>query len=368
MKFLWYHDRIISNYLRAKFKKPGITEHEFGNKSYQQLNRINRCFSSQPWGMLHDITNHVPHPFDIVTKNSYQPSSQSKTFGEICIDTAAKIANSTDRQIAVSWSGGIDSTVALVALLQTVEHDRITVVCNRASIDEFPSFYQDKIQNQLKTMSLVELSSHYKDFFTVSGDGGDTVWGVIDDSFWAKNQHVLNHRWQDVIDQSLVDMDFVEEFCSWSGTEINSWLDLRVWFYLCCKWQDKCMRPYYLRQDLTDSDTIAFYDVDRSFQNWTMNNLDRIIGATWQDYKIPAKEFIYQYHPDVDYLKNKSKVGSFTIDRDLTSTYETYTRIVVTDSFYSPRLPSWPFIDYAEFEDFNDQYQLIPHNLLAYNP
>jgi hypothetical protein len=366
MNFFWYHDRLIQQYLRAKFKNPSLTEHQFGNESYQKLHQINCCFSSRPWGMLHDISNHVHHPFNIVTKNPYQYTTQNKNFGELCIETAVKIANITDRPIAVAWSGGIDSTAALVALMQTVDLNRITVVCNNNSIDEFPSFYKNKIENRVNVISLTELSNRYYDFFTVSGDGGDTVWAVIDESFWINNQHKIQLPWQDCIDRTIIDdMDFVEDFCSWSGVEIKSWLDLRTWFYLCCKWQDKCMRPYYLRQDVTDKDTVAFYGLDSSFQNWTMNNLEKIIGTTWQDYKIPAKEFIHQYHQDSDYLQNKSKVNSFSIELDLNSTYHTYTRIAVSEYFSGPRLPSWPFIDYAEIEDFNDRDGLIPRCIIT---
>jgi hypothetical protein len=366
MNFFWYHDRIIQQYLRAKFKNPIMTEHQFGDISYQKLHQINCCFSSRPWGMLHDISNHVPHPFNIVTKNPYCYSKQNKNFGEICMETAVKIANTTDRPIAVTWSGGIDSTAALVALMQTVELNRITVVCNNNSIDEFPSFYKNKIENRVNVISLTELSDRYGDFFTVSGDGGDTVWAVIDESFWKNNQHKIHLPWQDCIDRTIIDdIDFVENFCSWSGVEIKSWLHLRTWFYLCCKWQDKCMRPYALRQDVTDKDTVAFYDLDTAFQNWTMNNLDKIIGTTWQDYKIPAKEFIHQYHQDSDYLQNKSKVNSFSIDLDLDSKYQTHTRIAVSEHFLGPRLPSWPFIDYADIEDFNDQDGLIPRSIIT---
>lgn len=366
MNFIWYQDQIVNQYLRAKSENTIMTEHQLGSESYQKLYQINQCFSANPWGMLHDISNHVTHPFNIKTKNSYQYSQQTKSFGEICIDTAVKISNMTDRPIAVLWSGGIDSTSALVALMQTVALDKITVVCNRASIDEFPSFYEQKIKNRVTTISPKQWIKTQRNFYSVTGDGGDTVWGVIDNSFWANNQHKINQPWQDCINRNiLTDIDFVEEFCSWSGVKIHSWLDLRTWFYLCCKWQDKCMRPYSFRQGLTDADIVAFYDIDTSFQNWTMNNLDNIIGATWQDYKVPAKEFIYRYHQDLDYLQNKSKVNSNTIDAELASDYQSYMRIAVAEDFSGPKLPSWPFFDYSEFEDFNDQSQLIPFGLIS---
>lgn len=369
MSFFWFSDKIFRYYLKAKFKNSLATEHDFGTDRYKKLHQINRCFSSSPWGMQHDITDHVAHPFDIKTKTRYRFSEETRSFGEVCLDTANKISAMTDRPIAVSWSGGIDSTAALVALLQILPADRLTVVCTKNSIEEFPSFYDHKIRDRLRVVDPGFYARHYQDFFAVSGDGGDAVWGVIDDSFWLTHSTGLHDPWQDCIDKNIMsDIDFIEEFCSWSGTDITTWLDLRVWFYICCKWQDKCMRPYYLRRGLTPRDTIAFYDTD-TFQHWTMSNRDKIIGDTWQDYKVPAKQFIYEYHGDMDYFRHKTKVCSILQPDLMTkSNHESYWRIAVREDFSDHILPSWPFVDYAELEDFNDSCHLIPPELLLPRP
>jgi hypothetical protein len=367
MSFFSFNTQIFKWYLKAKFKNNLASEHDFGSDQYKKLHQINRCFSSRPWGMQHDISGHVLHPFDIKTKTAYEFCIELQTFGDICMNTAQTISNTTDRIIAVFWSGGIDSTAALVALLQTIPRQQLVIICNQASIDEFPSFYEHKIKDRVKVISPRLYSQHYRDFFSVSGDGGDTVWGVLDDSFWQSSSHKINLPWQDCIDQNVMpDLDFVQEFCTWSGREIKSWLELRVWFYLCCKWQDKCMRLYQLRRGLSPEDAVPFYDIDRSFQNWTMNNLDIIIGDKWIDYKIPAKEFIFRYHKDADYLKYKSKVNSGYLDSDLViqSNLQSYHRIAVNEDFVDFTLPSWPFIDYHEIEDFNDEYHLIPKRFL----
>jgi hypothetical protein len=292
---------------------------------------------------------------------------ESRSFGEICLDTAEKISQMSDRDIAVFWSGGIDSTAVLVSLMQTIDASRLTVACNSTSIAEFPSFYEHKIKNRFKTVSPHHIYKNSQEFFTVTGDGGDTIWACIDDTSWNKDQQKLLLPWQDCVDRNIIDdFDFIEEFCSWSGTTISTWCNLRTWFYLCCKHQDKCMRPYFLKQDYTPADIVPFYDIDTSFQGWTMNNLDKILGKQWQDYKIPAKEFIYQYHPDLDYLRNKTKVDSVGLDPEFIAkdTYLNYARLAVPTDFSYCSLPSWPFGDFAEIEDFNDQFGLMPMHLL----
>jgi len=372
MNFYWIEQLVFRSYIRAKCKNNVITEFDLGNDSYKKLHQLNRCFSNNPWGLQHDISNHVPHPFHIKTQNPYTFANESRSFGDICLATADKISHMTDRPIVVSWSGGIDSTAALVALMQTVTHNRLFVVCNNYSIDEFPSFYEQKIKNKLQVITPLHYANNYQDFFSVSGDGGDTVWATIDQSFWNSNHEKFNLPWQDCIDRDILDdIDFVEEFCSWSGRDIKTWLDLRTWYYLCCKWQDKCMHQYSLISGLTDKDAVPFYNVDSSFQQWTMNNLDQIIGIQWQDYKIPAKQFIYDFHSDVDYLQNKTKVDSVYLDPDLiTVTGDlsnninmTTPRIAISENFCDYQLPSWPFISYKEIEDFNDKYQLFDQSL-----
>ena len=125
------------------------------------------------------------------------------------------------------------------------------------------------------------------------------------------------------------------------------------------------MRSYYLRTDLTAADTVAFYDVNSSFQHWAMNNLHNIIGPTWQDYKIPAKQFIYQYHDDSNYLRHKSKENSTSLGSALMTKNMLDQRIVVGSNFSDYHFKLWPFVDFADFEDFNDLHNLIPRTLLG---
>lgn len=367
MKFYWYSDQFIKKYIQNKRQMPDITEHEFGDHRYKKLHLINKAFSSAPWGVLQDISNHVPHPFNVVTKTPYVYQPCNKTFGEVCLEVAKKIANSTDRKIAVNWSGGLDSTSVLVAMLQTIPHERLIVVCDQASINEYPGFYNDVIKDRIKTLDIFEWCDRATEFFTVSGDAGDTTWGVLDDSFWEKHHAKFNMPWKEwVAKKDWLDKEFVEEFCTWSGVNITTVLELRTWFYLCCKWQDKAMKFYVERPGLTDKDAVPFFDYDGSFHSWTINNLDKIIGPSWTTYKMPAKDFIYQYHPDQDYYKNKTKDYSFSMtDRSILWKIKTGTSKFAVDVNYGNHvLPSWPFVDQVQVENWNDQYQLIPAGVI----
>ena len=363
MKFLWYSDKNVRSYLGQKQQKI-VTEHEFGNTNYNNLYKMNKLFSPNPWGMVHDTTNHVSHPFNIVTDINYQFDICNLSFGEVCLQVAKNIVNSTDKPIAVCWSGGIDSTVALVALLQVAPPDRIHVVLNQSSIEEYPNFYQDIIKDRIATLTHSEWLDQFNNFYTVSGDAGDAVWGVIDKAFWQHHSN-FNTPWQDWIDTNVApDREFIEEFCSWSGTKIHTVLELRIWFYLCCKWQSKSMMFFARTPGMTPLLGNGFFN-HISFQYWTMNNMNRIIGNTWHDYKVPAKEFINNFHKDAEWFATKTKFNSGTIDMYTTvkMILNDHSTFALSNDYTSHSVKSWPFVDPIYIEDWNDQFQLWPTQL-----
>ena len=366
MKFLWYSDKEVRSYLCQKQQKI-VTEHEFGSENYNNLYKMNKFFSSKPGGMIHDTSNHVSHPFNVVTDIQYQFENCNLSFGEISLKTAKKIVDGTTKPIAVCWSGGIDSTVALTALLQVTSPDRIVVVLNENSIEEYPNFYQDIIKNRIATLTHRQWLDQLDNFYTVSGDAGDTVWAVIDDSFWNQHHQNFNTPWRDWIipSSNSPSVEFIEEFCSWSGTKIHTVLELRTWFYLCCKWQDKAMLFFSRTPGITPLSGNGFYNLNNDFRVWTMNNLDKIIGNSWQDYKIPAKEFINDFHKDTNWFATKTKVYSASIDLETTMQMilDDHCTFAISDDYKSHSFKSWPFVDPVYMEDWNDQYDLWPKQL-----
>ena len=83
----------------------------------------------------------------------------NKTLEEITDNRAREIAKDivkTDKKVAVMWSGGIDSTLIIVALIKNLsptELKNITICCNNYSIIENPIFYKNYINNKFSTIS-----------------------------------------------------------------------------------------------------------------------------------------------------------------------------------------------------------------------
>lgn len=111
---------------------------------------------------------------------------------ELCDQAAVDIFERVgNRTIVVLYSGGIDSTAALVSLMRHkdyasyVEANRIKIALTTHSIYEYPDFFYQTI---LPTLPIVpaDFDALMKDpgNFIVSGDGGDYVIGNTDTPIW----------------------------------------------------------------------------------------------------------------------------------------------------------------------------------------
>jgi hypothetical protein len=95
-----------------------------------------------------------------------------------------KIINDTDRSIVIQWSGGIDSTVALVSLLKNLSHSELSNVIIAMSSDsllENPNFYNKFIKDKFKIIDSENmLFNDYKEKYNaycIMGDTGDCLFG-----------------------------------------------------------------------------------------------------------------------------------------------------------------------------------------------
>ena len=106
-----------------------------------------------------DRINDVGNPFGLTLFDKFRApeltSVPSTTFEQATDITAmrlAKLIENSDLPIAVHWSGGIDSTVILSAMIKNFNpalQDRVVVVMNNASYFENPYFFEKCIKNYI---------------------------------------------------------------------------------------------------------------------------------------------------------------------------------------------------------------------------
>ena len=116
----------------------------------------------------------------------------AKTFAEVCDDAAIEIIKG-DMPIDVAWSGGIDSTAALVALLKAgIDLDRLTILMlpetpgtrrlpfRCGSVAEYPEFFKKYINGKIQWRMVKDVRQEIcSDRLMLTGELGDQLFGSI---------------------------------------------------------------------------------------------------------------------------------------------------------------------------------------------
>lgn len=255
-----------------------------------------------------------------------------KTFATICEEQAKAIisqAEEKDKPIRVLWSGGIDSTTVLVALIQALEGNlknrvELDVLLSQESIDEYPLFFKRFIENKLKyTLFKAPIGPWISDrYITVTGEHGDQLFGsdkaknaILSGNAFRPVMNVLPH----IISRKLgcsTRADTVIEFLAPQIAQcpipVNTLYDYLWWMNFSMKWQNVAYRLIAnagLPPASLDT-TIFHFFKHRDFQRWSISNPEAKISSDWTSYKYLAKKYIYEYCKDKEYLANKEKEPS----------------------------------------------------------
>ena len=292
---------------------------------------------------FHDRTGTITTPFR--SKNLFPLPAHAKNVGcsyeEIVLSRAKELlllSQKKQKPLGVFWSGGIDSTVILVALKmletnRTALKERVHVILSPESIREYPEFYAQHIRGQFR----IEPSHSYSEYFQnqyilVTGEGNDQLFGSqliasvpgefgVDFLQNPANEETigkfLNHAGVPHHTSDLLTALFLRlnEKCP-SG--IDSVFEFMWWLNLTCKWQTVYMRMLGFllpagRSNI-DADFISqnyhCFFMTPEFENWSIWHKHLKIKNSLKTYKYEAKEFIFRFNQDKNYLENKVKIGS----------------------------------------------------------
>lgn len=254
-----------------------------------------------------------------------------KSFGEICVERAVFIARRAikeNKKIQVLWSGGIDSTLALVSLYRELEKReelrRLEILLSQESIEEFTSFFYEIIEPKLKFVLFNPPIYKYLDVdkIIVTGEHGDQIFGsdkaqhfVITKQAFRPFEEVLPYAMARKLG-STKSVDAVIKFLApqikKSPVEIKTLFDYFWWMNFSLKWQHVSLRMIYSTENiqLALNENIIHFFSAKNFQNWSILNHKYKIKSSWKSYKYIAKECIFDFHRDENYLINKEKEQS----------------------------------------------------------
>ena len=290
------------------------------------------------------------------------PNNWNKSFADVVCERAEEIWD-MDKPVRLWWSGGIDSTTALVAFLKTMNShtDLLIVYMSVESIKENPNMYELllklcetgwsglNVEIQWNDASNIFDFKNFSDgSINVTGEPGDPCWGT-----YVVEHHIddLNKPWQDIFeweDSNLIYreddyrcdyhrpkfIEFAENFAKKCPFEVKNAFDFTWWVAFALKWQWIATRIYPKIPNPSNwYNLIGFYNCD-ILQIWSIVNHDLKHKGTWKTYKWPAKEFIYNYNKDADYRDHKVKEKS--LPRTVNMSHKnSCNRTIMTDgSFY----------------------------------
>jgi hypothetical protein len=308
-----------------------------------------------PWRIEQEPTYAMPE---------YDPKF-GKSFAEVSDERALEIRDlirSTGRRVALYYSGGIDSTVAAVALLKNLSAEELGNVAICTSVDgviENPLFYKSHLRDRVRILDSER--TRYDDliahgYYAITADTGDSIFGTeqmtqllfsyteLVDKLPREARERLRRlcddptigeqpyeRFADLI-ISYLGIEHNPELGTWfyeklvrnigtSGVPVHSLHDFFWWFIFNVKYMHCALRAalfYYRGDDVKGavrSNIINWYNTD-DYQRWSMannNNGEKIRNNLSTTYKWAAREYIHAYDRNDWYRDFKLKLGSFQL-------------------------------------------------------
>ena len=314
-------------YLHQPFHPPLIFGEKAGKKNVLDIiNNVTQSRSNFNFTSINDRSGTYQYKLKMKNVNPLPTDyNTTKTFADCCNERAAELL-ATGKTVTVSWSGGIDSTVALVSLLNVTQNlSQIKVLLNAKSIEEYPLFYNTYIKDRIETFTLIDqhLSKYIissENELLVGGDPADYMLGrnfdlpligsTIEEwyNYQAENVEYLvsNPALKALIYDKI--MHLINTTCPYTVT--NGFEAVR-WVKFVIGWEQGMNRilKFNLFDKTNIQNRIGFFNT-QDFQKWSVSNHDTLVGDTPETFKYILKNYIYDFTGDADYRDNKVKMGS----------------------------------------------------------
>ena len=265
------------------------------------------------------------------------PATDGVGFSELCDTVGGELvaeALRTGRAIHVLWSGGIDSTAALIATMKAADahgcRDRVRVLLSLDSVHEYPRFFLDHVSGMYPIRAVSHPVAEFLDpaALTVTGEHGDQLFGShLLESYVRRGLGDVDYR--EIL--PLVVMErlrsvrgayrvgrYLDPVFAAAPVPIRTLFDALWWLNFSLKWQDVTLRLPVLHgeQARTVYDSLRHFYRDVRFQAWALANAAGRCPPVWAGYKDAAKRYILAFTGDRDYYWHKEKEVSL---RNLTA-------------------------------------------------
>lgn len=245
---------------------------------------------------------------------------------EIMLQKAQEIldlAIEKNQKILVLWSGGIDSTAALLALHELCGEDSpdiITLGSSHGSFVEFPELGNYLIEQKFNIIPMVHPVSKYlpKDYIVVTGEHGDQLFGsdkmlpLVDAGLGniPYTKYLPLFIAEKLGDTKQVNnlMEYLEPVIRKCPFAIKDICQCLWWLNFILKWQQVSLRiPVWSGKSVKDIfDQCQHFYRDEIFQQWSLAQENKNPQKI-DEYKLELKQFINKRFECENYFLRKKK-------------------------------------------------------------
>lgn len=298
----------------------------------QQIIRMYGTLPLDRFGFMDNPIGLVLHPDSI-----HKPQRCIDPYHLICRNRAKQLLERGER-LYVYWSGGIDSTIVLVALIEMgATFDDITVVMSRKSLFENKGFYDRHIDGKFPTTEfkylpemILTTTGHM-----VTGELNDHIHGTegAQRCWWASGWDAIAAPNTELNFCFAVEgvgwpHDLAKEFyrnimgsASKAKVKLRTVFDCLWWVCFAFKWQTVTMRmyiqgPYEFYQHMREEHypRASHFFGTPEFQNWACTGHEKRLGANWSEYKLTAKRYVHRFDRDDEWYQHAVKIASLKDD------------------------------------------------------
>jgi hypothetical protein len=252
-------------------------------------------------------------------------------FDNYNIDLIESISHSANdlinegKKIFIMWSGGIDSTLMVIAfLLNNVPNDQVIIVCNNDSIRENFKFYSEHIRKKFSLMStellIQQAKNQIMNGIILQADHADLIFssslGKIMESLFGEkylNLKLTKENLFPFLEKQKYDeqskhcfYELVLETSKKSPIEIKTIRGFAWWYSFNFRWQHN--REKFKARINPNNDYRTFFS-HKEIQKWSVKNLMNRIDL---DDKTEFRKIIKDFTGDIEYSQYKIKWPSVT--------------------------------------------------------
>lgn len=294
--------------------------------------RTNTVLNEDPWPR-----GVSPYLFP---ENSHTDLNFSDTFDTIAQELEHKL-KSTGKTAYVFWSGGIDSTAILTAIIKNFNKEtlgQVVVVLTEKSINEAEYFYYKFVHGKICHLHYKDLvidSQFVKNALILDGEGGDQTFGSSFISYLTyANIDILNLPFNSQKDFFLNLWQTPEKppgYANWlmgnieksiaaSPWQLSTTYEVLWWWNFDGKWNNVMARMLPIYGKNLTPDQVKFMAKNMFFrffehnlcQAWSITTRQQRSYKSFREIKLAAKEYIYNFDKNPHYFYNKRKIISST--------------------------------------------------------